>query len=438
MNSKASVERTVREVVAGTAKVPEDQIDLGLWLTAYQVDSLSQLIVRETLERVLGAYLPDDLWNQCRTLRMLVDRLHERQRGGLREPPAPGAPPEVPATGLRLAPSGMLYDDVEIGMPLTGRNNLAEGPLLQYVGDLRWKHLSAVCGVRTRDIVDAEGNRLYSTFFYVEVAFPERRPMASYGENDRFRVASTMERFGESMLDGTVFLLPPDAPETGRPPFPSAAAAAAAGTPALRLANVFVRQFTDGSWLKKSRPANPGVHRISEMATAPDCYPVVKQAGKDATLGRPDDPRWLPLTSTAIRREYRLLPDRDLNGAGLVYFANYPVFLDICEREALASTGWGLTGEVLDRRTLVRRRSAYLNNASATDTLDIDLEAWVEDPRVAQPAAPEMAPVRLLLHHTMRRRSDGAIMMVSAAEKMIFGRPMEDVPGLLERLPGRT
>ena len=35
----------------------------------------------------------------------------------------------------------------QIGMPLTGRNNLAETPLLQYLGDQRWRHVSRVLDV---------------------------------------------------------------------------------------------------------------------------------------------------------------------------------------------------------------------------------------------------------------------------------------------------
>jgi probable biosynthetic protein (TIGR04098 family) len=437
MSSRASVERAVREVVASMANVPEEQIDLGLWITAYRIDSLSQLIARETLERVLAVYFSDDMWVRFRSMNALIDHVEERRRSGAREAPAPQAQAHAPTAaasgGVRLSASGMLYDDLEIGMPLTGRNNLAEGPLLQYLGDLRWKHLGAVCGVPSKQIVDADGNRLYSTFFYVEIAFPEGRPMASYGENDRFRVASTMQKFGDAMLDGTVFLLPEDAPETGRAPFPDVAAAAAAGTPAVRLSNVFVRQFTDGAWLKKSRPANPGVGRISEMAVAPECYAAVKQAGQDGTFGRPGA-AWVPLTDGPVQREYKLIPDRDLNGAGLVYFANYPVFLDICEREVLASSNLPLPPELIDRRTLVRRRTAYLNNASATDTLDIETEAWIENPLLKQPAAPEMAPIRLFLNHRMRRRSDGHAMMVSTAEKLIFGRAMEDLPAFPELL----
>jgi probable biosynthetic protein (TIGR04098 family) len=58
-------------------------------------------------------------------------------------------------------------------MPLTGRNNLAETPLLQYLGDQRWRHVSDLIGIPSRDIVDEAGERLYATFFYVEIEFPE-------------------------------------------------------------------------------------------------------------------------------------------------------------------------------------------------------------------------------------------------------------------------
>ena len=45
-----------------------------------------------------------------------------------------------------------MLDTVEVGMPMTGQNNLAENPLLKDLGHLRWTHISSVCGVRSRDI----------------------------------------------------------------------------------------------------------------------------------------------------------------------------------------------------------------------------------------------------------------------------------------------
>jgi probable biosynthetic protein (TIGR04098 family) len=327
----------------------------------------------------------------------------------------------------RYTPSGLLYADLEIGMPLTGRNNLAEGPLLQRLGDLRWGHISHLCGVPSKQILDAEGHRLYPTFFYVETAFPRTRPMASFGENDRLKVASDLQRFGASMLDGTFYLLPEDYPESSSLSFDRVDTAVAAGMPAVRFSNIFVMQFSGAEWLKKSRPANPGFERIREMPEAPNSYALVKQAEKAGYFSLPPA-GFVPMTDGVMKRAYNLVPDRDLNGAGLVYFANYPLFLDVCEREVLAAADLPLTDELIDRRTLVRRQSAYLNNASARDVLSVEIEAFVENPFASQNPAPEMAPIRLFINYNMYRQSDGRLMMVSTAEKVIFSRAMEDAP----------
>lgn len=423
------IELKVKDLIARTARRESREIDSSKWATDYGVDSLGLLALRENLERMLSVYLPDDAWIGFRSIAELVSFI-----GGQRPATdkfivetAPANISQQPQRGLRLSPSGLLYDEIEIGMPFTGLINLAENPLLKYLGDLRWKHLSALCGAPSKQIVDEEGQRLYPTFFYVEMAFPEQKPMAAFGENDRLKIVSSLKRFGGSMLDGVLVILPPDHPETDQASFDDLSSALAAGFPAARLSNIFVKQFAGAEWLKKSRPANPGFERIAEMAVAPDSYAYVKQAEKDGRFARPPE-NYLPMTDGAARTEYRLIADRDLNGAGLVYFANYPVFLDICEREVLAAANLPLTDELIDRRTIKRRRSAYLNNASSRDTLIIEVEPWIENPFSADSPAPEMAPIRLFLNYRMYRRSDERLMMVSTAEKLIFGRAMEDVP----------
>jgi hypothetical protein len=132
------------------------------------------------------------------------------------------------------------------------------------------------------------------------------------------------------------------------------------------------------------------------------------------------------MTHGPVRLEYRLVVDRDFSSTGLVYFANYPVFLDICEREALAAARLPLTEEMVNRRTLVRRRSAYLNNASSRDTLVVEVEPWVENPFAANHPAPEVAPIRLFVNYRMYRKSDARLMMVSTAEKLIYGVPLSE------------
>jgi probable biosynthetic protein (TIGR04098 family) len=435
MNSAAD---QVKAIIAEMAELPGTDVDVAKWVTEYGIDSLDLLVLRETLERVLGVHFTDAAWVSFRSIGDLIEHVGRRAD---RKPVAGGSMPAHGAlpsgSGWHLGAAGMLYDDVEIGMPLTGLNNLAESPLLKHLGDRLWTHLSALSGVPSRLLVDEEGQRLYPTFFYVEVAFPPHRPMAAFGENDRLTVASTLRRFGGGMLDGVSYLLPADQRQNGVPPFDGVEAAVAAGVPAVRLCTIFVKQFSGAEWLKRSRPINPGFAQVPESALPPETYATVKQAAADGRFAAPPA-GFVPMTDGPVRVEYRLVADRDLNGAKLVYFANYPLFLDICEREVLAGARLPLATEHLDRRTIVRRRSAYLNNASARDTLIVEVEPWVENPVAAGSVAPEMAPIRLFLNYRMSRLSDGRLMMVSTAEKLIFGCALEEVAWFreLSREPG--
>jgi probable biosynthetic protein (TIGR04098 family) len=425
------IEERLRLIVAEVGKMPAAEIDFTKSLDDQGVDSLSLLIFRESCEQEFQTDIPDGAWDGFRSLAQLRDHLALPRgvRAGAGAAPAgpqgPVASPQVsrPPTAKRLdstSPSEWL----EIGMPLMGINNLAEGPLLQRVGDLRWAHVSQYTGVPSKAIVDGDGNRLYATFFYVEVAFPENRPMAAFGENDRVLLVSNMKRFGGSFLDGVVHLVPEDKDPATCSGLDGTASSVAAGIPAVRLSNVFVSQFGGAEWLKKSRPANPGFERIPELAEGPDSYSLVKLAEQRGAFRLPDA-TYVPMTDGVVETQYQLLADRDVNGAGLVYFANYPVFLDLAEREVLVNARLPVPHELVNRRTLLRRQSAYLNNASWRDVVTIETRIWIQSPFLAGAASPGLAPVCLFTCQRMRRNSDGRLMMVSTAEKVLSGCTME-------------
>jgi probable biosynthetic protein (TIGR04098 family) len=430
------LEAKLRHIVADIGKMPAAEIDFTKSLDAHGVDSLSLLIFRESCEQEFQTDIPDGVWDGFRSLGQLRD--HLASPPGTRARPAaaaPRGPPAAEATSLgavrRLAPTGPSVW-LDVGMSVMGINNLAEGPLLQRVGDLRWAHVSSYTGVPSRAIVDGEGNRLYATFFYVEVAFPERRPMASFGENDRLLLVSDLKRFGGSFLDGVIHLVPEDQDPAACRGLAGTAQSVAAGIPAVRLSNIFVAQFGGAEWLKKSRPANPGFERIPELAEGPDSHSLVKQAEREGAFRLPDA-SYVPVTDGVVETQYQLLADRDVNGAGLVYFANYPVFLDLAERDVLVSARLPVPHEQVNRRTLVRRQSAYLNNASWKDVVTIETRIWIQSPYLAGAPVPGQAPVRLFTSQQMRRNSDGRLMMVSTSEKILFGCAMEELsffPGL--------
>ncbi len=404
MSSAIAAETELRSLIAELTRARPEAVDLDVPMDRQGLDSLQLIILRERLETNLAVVFSDDEWMALDTPARVLERVRSQTTGAA----APGA--------------AWARATLEIGMPLTGRNNLAETPLLQYLGDQRWRHVSDMVGVPSREIVDDAGERLYATFFYVEVAFPPHRPMASFGENDRLTVISSLARYGTSMVDGVSYLVPGSAADDVR--YGSVGEAVQAGVPAVRLSNIFVRQFVGAQWLKKGRPAHPDFARIPALADPPDSYEATKQAERDGTFEAPGR-GWTPMTSGPVQREYQLVPDRDLNGAGLVYFANYPMFLDICERDVLASAPKPLSHDVIDRRTVVHRRSAYLNNASSRDTLRIEIEPW---------ARASASGLHLHVNARMFRRSDERLMMVSTVRKVVPAGAMDDWPAIAATL----
>ena len=395
-----SAESELRSLIAELTRDHPENVNLALPMDRQGLDSLQMIILRERVESSLAVVFSDEEWMALDTPATVLARVRSQTDAG------------------QSADLHWSRTDLEIGMPLTGRNNLAETPLLQYLGDLRWRQISDVVGVPSREIADEAGERLYATFYYVEVAFPPDRPMSSFGENDRFSVVSSLARYGTSMVDGTSFLVPGSGDPGVR--YASVKQATAAGIPAVRLSNIFVRQFVGAQWLKKGRPAHPNFLRIPALADPPDSYDATKQAEQKGTFGA-GGPEWTPMTDGPVAREYRLLPDRDLNGAGLVYFANYPMFLDLCERDVLASAASPLSHDLIDLRSVVHRRSAYLNNAAGRDTLRIEIEPWI---RV------DDSGLHLTINGRMFRRSDERLMMVSTVYKVVPAAAVQDFPAV--------
>jgi probable biosynthetic protein (TIGR04098 family) len=422
------IERRSRNLIADIVGCSTDKITSAGDLRAeVGLGSFDVLQLREGLERAFGVRLRDDDVRQLRRLDTLTEliaaRLAADPSAVVVDAPV-GALEEGASGGVRIR-DGVLYADLEIGMPHLGRHNLAETPFLRELGHLRWKHVSALTGIPSKDTVDEDGARLYATFFWVEMVFPKARPMAAYRENDRLTVACTLERFGTSILDGRCWLFPASWPAERKVPPPEGPLSDE--VPWVRLSNVFVKQWSGAGWLKTTRPADKAFERLREIFEPPDSYEraqAVKESGD--LLDTPEG--FEALSEGPVTFEQSLEPDRDLNGAGLVYFANYPLFLDLAERRYLRMGDLALPEVFIDKRTTVHRRSAYFGNAEADDTLVITARGFVENPWKTRPALGGMAPPRLLLHYRMTRKSDGRLMMVSSVEKTVTGETLGVTP----------
>jgi probable biosynthetic protein (TIGR04098 family) len=287
---------------------------------------------------------------------------------------------------------------LHIGMPHTGVGGLLEVELLKHAGHLRWNDLGEATGTPASRQADAEGRPVYASFYYAEIDGFGDDGLAAFQPDDHVDLVGTLGRFGRTMLDGEHRLyhrgvLPDVLPETLPP------------APFVRLSNVLVCPGAGPDDLRITTPANSRIDDVPTLRAEPDSYRLIKEA---RATGRffAVPPEAVALWEGARTIACRINADRDLNGVGLVYFANYVVFMDLAERTVLEQSG-AYAPEALDSRTTIRRRIGFYGNTTPRDTLAIDVEAF-RLPRAG----------RLLMHHRIRR-GDGRVIAVASAEKAL-------------------
>jgi probable biosynthetic protein (TIGR04098 family) len=273
---------------------------------------------------------------------------------------------------------------VELGMPHLGRSGLNESSLLKAIGHDRWQTLERLTSVRTSDIRDAFDNRLYATFCFVEIMLSAERPLSAYDENDRLAFSRDLSHYSRIYLDGSYQL-------RERGPF------------AMRCTNVFIYQLGGPQQLKMSQPENCDFDRITELPAQPDSLTMCR-AAKEAGTFQPLEPGGLDLGSVDVH--YPLDADRDANGAGLIYFANFVCFLDFAERALLKRHN--APEDLIDARSTYWRRIGYFGNAQVTDTLKISIlgRAHLDETRL-----------RMGFDYRIYRASDEKLILVSSSRK---------------------
>ena len=395
-------------LIGGVLKVPPQTVRREVLLVDSGWDSLSLLILREECEKAFGISIPDIAWlktNSVSDLVALIERLSGPTSSGVA---VQSRAPE----DFQQWNSDDMAEVLEIGMPLLGIGNLCESALLKHLGDMRWRHIMRLTGTPSRNLIDDQGNRLYPAFFYVKVRFPESRPMGSFGENDTFLLMDTVKRYGQSMLDGTAYLIPSERRQTVSKPLTSLEEAVEQGIPAVQMSNAFVMKFDGAEWLKRSRPKKGILDSVVEMPSPPDSYELSRVAQQGRGVGTPSEGS-RALHDDDVCYQYAIQPDRDVNGVGLIYFANYPLFLDLAERHALKQADSLWSDAAISTRSLLARNIVYLNNAAWHDSMTIRTRSWVR-------LLPDReADFHLASEQRMHRKSDGRLMCVCWSEKIV-------------------
>lgn len=326
------------------------------------------------------------------------------------------APPALPAgrdglalqTGAVEARRSLLL----LGPRETGVNNLAEFLFLMHVGSLQWREIARSVGKRLRDLRSEDGRPVYASFFYIWERFPVTRSMASHRIDDELTILSGIRPIGGVALDGWHAVFPEELePIEASPPAPEEWSYRGPGW--VRMSNVFVQMRGGPEDLEVTMPrdlqasAGGGDHGCVET------YRLAKEVRRRGRFAPPVTRALQPLHPPRRTCRVRINPDRDINGVGLVYFANYVTYLDLAERSLLQRIVPPGAHHAIDRRSLVEREIAYYGNAAAGDRLLVDVTAH----RLA-PAPADPHDVALLwFDYSIRRESDRRLICLSRAVK---------------------
>lgn len=275
---------------------------------------------------------------------------------------------------------------LELGMPLLGRSGLSESPLLKLIGDDRWQEIARRGGVSTSKIRDAFDNRLYATYCFVELALTPERPLSSYDENDLLNFSrSDLSHYSRVYLDGKYVL-------------------AEGGPFEIRCTNVFIYQLAGPQQLKMAQPENLNFDSMPELPAQPDSLNLCRAAKADGTFQQMDSSH-ADIGSRLVT--YVIDPDRDANGAGLIYFANFVCFLEYAERALLNDCQ--LPSQLIDARSTYWRRMGYFGNAQVTDQLQIQI--------TGRAGILDDSHLLLSFDYRVNRASDGKMILISSSRK---------------------
>jgi probable biosynthetic protein (TIGR04098 family) len=244
-------------------------------------------------------------------------------------------------------------EPLTIGMPQLGPYGLSETSLLKEAGHRHWTMIARALGKRSRDIVDAAGNRLYASF--ARVCWTSTQPLAWYRESDQLEGCAQIARCGDGVFVSAAQLTSGDKAEI-----------------TIKMASIFTRREWQESndRLLASAPEVPADCQIPDIELLPAFLIEHRllRTGKmerHTFMGVQYDVKSPPAEETI----YELTGFHEFNGANLLYFCAYPAIADVGESRSR------FVAENMGRPNFITQCSPsgrdifYLGNANLCDVI---------------------------------------------------------------------
>ena len=331
--------------------------------------------------------------------------------------------------------SGWNHYSIVVQMPhMAPGGRLSEIELLKWLGAFQWESISRALGQKSSQIMNAQGERLYASFINIELLFAAGHSQNTLGEDVTLHVANSVRFYAKKFVEG-LFVIDtrPISPEQlvtieSRKNLSSSKCSWAYMT------NAFIAREGSNTRLKVFKPNGADDLKLPDLREPPDG--IAEQARVQASgelVALADGTNAISTKNRLIQPTridsivYDIVPENDLNGADLVYFARYPAMMNYGERVFLSERiEPPISTHLISFLSTQHRRVFFFANATPEDKVEVRLTATLLAPGDFEKPVkdlPYRVPLQMLLHIDLHRASDKVLMASSLVRKSL------NVPG---------
>lgn len=321
--------------------------------------------------------------------------------------------------------------DFVVQMPhMAPGEKLSEVEFLKILAAYQWESIARALGRRPSQIVSPQKERLYGSVIDVEFRFAPEHGQDLMGEDVTIHVRNRIRFYAKKFVEGLFVIDDKPIPHSvvekirNRDDLSSYAGSWACMT------NAFIARGGSNLKLKVFRPEGSEELDLPEMRDPPQG--MREQSRVQSTGEMPPLPEPIgDLVPLADRRAgepivYTIVPESDLNGAGLVYFARYEAMMNYGERRFLCERlEYPISFDLVSFLSTVHRQAYFFGNAAPTDDVEVRVEASLIPPDgfTVPPGLPYRVPLQIEFLIELHRRSDKVLMAMSRVRKSL------NVPG---------
>jgi len=306
---------------------------------------------------------------------------------------------------------------------------LSEVEFLKQLAAYQWESIARMLHRKPSEIANDQGDRLYGSVIDVELHFARRHGLEAFGEDAAVHVRNRVNLYAKKFVEGLFVIDGQEISDSAVATIKTRDDLATLPYSWAAMTNAFIARNGGNAKLKVFKPAGIDESGIEPMKRTPDgirWQGQVQATGEIAPLGDVDGIE-LRDRRPLERILYQIVPESDLNGAGLVYFARYESMMNYGERNFLCHhLHVPVSSELVACLSTEHRRAFFFANAVATDQVEIRVSARAFPPDRFE--APEMSggyrtPLKFEFRIDLYRASDRVLMASSLVRKAL------NVPG---------